>query len=370
MPDAQAAPVLIAADRLEAFIADIFRANACDAAEAGRIASHLLGANLAGHDSHGVARVPRYVEWQQAGYIVPGRQAEIVTDGGGFVLLDGGFGYGQTVAPQATALGIERAQKHGAAVIALRNSAHIGRVGTYAEQAIEAGLVSIHFVNVAGSTMVAPFGGVERRFSTAPFSVGVPTSPPVVLDFATSRVAEGKVLVASNGGKPLPSDALVEPDGRLSGDPRTLYGDYERTGRRSADGGLGAIRAFGEHKGSGLAFACELLAGALTGNGCAGPVETRGRISNGMLSVFISPKHFGTDAEFIRIAEDYVAWVKSCRPIEPGGEVLAPGEPEARLRTERLRDGVPLQPDTWASLVRCAQDLGVPVPNPAAAAAA
>jgi uncharacterized oxidoreductase len=370
MPDAQAAPVLIGADRLESFVSDIFRADGCDAAEAGRIAHHLLGANLAGHDSHGVARVPRYVDWHQAGYVVAGRQAEVVTDGGGFVLLDGGFGYGQTVAPQATALGIQRAQERGTAVIALRNSAHIGRVGAYAEQAIEAGLVSVHFVNVAGSTMVAPFGGVERRFSTAPFSVGVPTSPPVVLDFATSRVAEGKVLVASNRGKPLPPDALVEPDGRLSGDPRTLYGDYERTGVRSSEGGLGAIRAFGEHKGSGLAFACELLAGALTGNGCAGPVEKRGRISNGMLSIFISPKHFGTDAEFLRTAENYVAWVKSCRTIDAGGEVLAPGEPEARLRAERLRDGVPLQPDTWASLVRCAQGLGVPVPNPAAAATA
>src|SRR4051812_34642933 len=119
MPDAQA--VLIAADRLQSFVAEIFRASKCDEAEARRIAEHLLGANLAGHDSHGVARVPRYVDWQQSGYIVPGKQAEIVTDGGGFVLLDGGFGYGQTVAPQATALGIERAQKHGTAVIALRN---------------------------------------------------------------------------------------------------------------------------------------------------------------------------------------------------------------------------------------------------------
>jgi len=188
----------------------------------------------------------------------------------------------------------------------------------------------------------------------------------VVLDFATSRVAEGKVLVASNGGKPLPPDALVEPDGRLSGDPRTLYGDYEQTGRRSSEGGLGAIRAFGDHKGSGLAFACELLAGALTGGGTAGPVDKRGRIANGMLSVYISPKHFGTEAEFLRTAEAYVAWVKSARPTEPGGEVLAPGEPEARLRAERLREGVPLQPDTWASIVRCAQGLGVLVPNAAA----
>jgi uncharacterized oxidoreductase len=355
-------PVLIGADTLESFVRDIFVANGCDKAEAGRIAHHLLGANLAGHDSHGVARVPRYVEWQQAGYVVAGQQAEIVTDGGAFAVLDGKWGFGQTVAPQATALGIERAKQHGTAIIALRNAGHIGRVGAYAEQAIEAGLISIHFVNVAGSVLVAPFGGTERRFSTAPFSVGVPTDPPVVLDFATSRVAEGKVLVASNGGKPLPPDALIEPDGRLSGDPHTLYGDYPQIGPRSPTNGLGAIRAFGEHKGSGLAFMCELLGGAFTGGGCSGPVEARGRIANGMLSIFISPRHFGTEAEFKRTAEDYVAWVKSCRPAEPGGEVLAPGEPEARLRAERLKNGVPLQPDTWASIVQAAERLGLKAP--------
>src|SRR3954452_19134919 len=208
-------PVLIRGETLQALVANIFRASGCDAAEAGRISHHLLGANLAGHDSHGVVRVPRYVEWQQAGYVVAGQQAEVVTDGGAFALLDGKFGFGQTVAPQATAMGIERAQQHGTAVIALRNAGHVGRIGAYAEQALEAGLISIHFVNVAGSVLVAPFGGTERRFSTAPFSVGVPTDPPVVLDFATSLVAQGKVLVASKGGKPLPHDALIEPDGRL-----------------------------------------------------------------------------------------------------------------------------------------------------------
>ncbi len=357
------APVLIGAEPLAAIIENIFRANGCHAAEAGRIAHHLLGANLAGHDSHGVVRVPRYVEWQQAGHVVAGQQAEIVTDGGAFAVLDGHFGFGQTVAPQATALGIERAQQHGTAIIALRNAGHIGRAGAYSEQALAAGLISIHFVNVAGSVLVAPFGGTERRFSTAPFSVGVPTDPPVVLDFATSHVAEGKVLVASNGGKPLPKDALIEPDGSLSGDPHTLYGPYEQTGPRQSQNGLGAIRAFGEHKGSGLAFMCELLAGAFTGGGCSGPVAARGRIANGMLSIYLSPRHFGTEAGFRQAAQDYVAWVKSCRPATPGGEVLAPGEPEARLRVERLAKGVPLQPDTWASIVQCARGLGVTVPN-------
>lgn len=357
------APVLVPAPTLEALVRDIFAANGCAAEEAGRIAHHLLGANLAGHDSHGVVRVPRYVEWQQAGFVVAGREAEVVTDGGAFLLLDGHFGFGQTVAPQATALGIERALAHGTAVVALRNAGHVGRIGAYAEQALAAGLISIHFVNVAGSVLVAPFGGTERRFSTAPFSVGVPTDPPVVLDFATSLVAEGKVLVASNGGKALPEGALIAPDGTLSADPHTLYGDYAPVGPRTPANGLGAIRAFGDHKGSGLAFMCELLAGAFTGGGCSGPVAARGRIANGMLSIYLSPRHFGTEDGFRQAAAEYVAWVKSCRPDTPGGEVLAPGEPEARLRAARLRDGVPLQPDTWAGIVACARSLGVTVPN-------
>jgi uncharacterized oxidoreductase len=354
------APVLIGAEALERLVRDIFVAAGCDAAEAGRIAAHLLGANLAGHDSHGVARVPRYVEWLEAGFIVRDRKVETVTESDSFALLDGGFGFGQTVAPQAVALGIAKAKRHGTAIIGLRNAGHIGRVGDYAERAIAEGLISIHFVNVAGSVLVAPFGGVERRFSTAPFTIGVPLEGrPVVLDFATSLVAEGKVLVASNGGKPLPEGALIEPDGRLSADPHTLYGDYPAVGPRNPAGGLGAIRAFGEHKGSGLALMCELLAGALTAGGTSGPVKERARIANGMLSIYLSPAHFGTEEEFQRIGRAYVDWITATRPATPGGEVLVPGDPEARNRAQRLKDGVPLQPDTWESIRRTAERLGV-----------
>ncbi|MCK8786283.1 malate/lactate/ureidoglycolate dehydrogenase [Roseomonas sp. NAR14] len=355
-------PVLVPADRLEEVVRGIFAAAGCDAAEAGRIAHELVGANLAGHDSHGVVRVPRYVDWLKDGHVLAGQTAEIVTDGGAFALLDGRYGFGQTVAPQAVSLGLERAARHGIAVIGLRNAGHIGRVGAYAEMAIAAGLLSIHFVNVGGSVLVAPFGGVERRFSTAPFSVGVPLpGRPLVLDFATSHVAEGKVQVASFGGKKLPPDALIEPDGRLSGDPHTLFGDYSPTGLRDSSKGLGAIRAFGGHKGSGLAFMCELLGGALTGNGCAGPVEKRGRITNGMLSIYVSPEHFGTQAEFERVGRDYVDWVLSSRPAVADEPVMAPGDPEARMRAKRLAEGVPLPPDNWAAIRETALALGVPV---------
>jgi uncharacterized oxidoreductase len=355
--------VRIPAATLERFIARIFVASGCAEGEALRIASHLVGANLAGHDSHGVVRVPRYVEWQTSGFVLAGQRVETITDGGAFVLLDGKFGFGQTVAQQATELGIARARQHGVAVIGLRHAGHIGRVGDYAEMAADVGLISVHFVNVAGSVLVAPYGGAERRFSTAPFCVGVPLPEGrVILDFATSLVAEGKVLVASNGGKKLPADALITPSGEMSGDPRTLYGDYPPIGPRNPESGAGAIRAFGGHKGSGLAMMCELLAGALTGGGTSGPIGARGRIANGMLSLYLAPAHFGDDAAFRTAARDYVAWVKSCRPADASEPVLAPGEPEEARRAERRAHGVPLPREAWQSILDCAASLGVPAP--------
>ncbi|MBC9209087.1 malate/lactate/ureidoglycolate dehydrogenase [Roseomonas aerophila] len=348
---------------LEEMIRGIFSAIGCDADEAQTIANHLVESNLAGHDSHGVVRVPRYVDWHKAGYLVVGRTPEVVTDGGAFLLLDAGHGFGQSVTKKAVALGIERAQQHGAAVVALRNTGHCGRIGTYAEQAIAAGLLSIHFVNVAGSVLVAPFGGVDRRFSTAPIAIGMPLEGrPVVLDFATSLVAEGKVLVASNGGKDLPAGALIEPDGSYSSDPHTLYGDYAAVGPRIPGNGPGAIRAFGDHKGSGLALMCELLAGAFTAGGCAGPTKTRGCITNGLLSIYLSPAHFGTEAEFQRMGREYVDWVAASRPIDPAAGVLLPGEVEARYRASRLRDGLNLPASIWEDLRRTATTLGVAVP--------
>ena len=344
-------PIRIPADQLTETVREIFVDAGCTDVEATLIAVELVEANLTGHDSHGVVRVPRYLDWLRSGSVHPGRSVAVVTDGGAFLLLDGQHGFGQTVATQAVELGIERAGAHGACVVALRNSGHIGRVGRYAETALAAGLISVHFVNVAGSPLVAPFGAIERRFSTAPVAIGVPLRErPVVLDFATSLVAEGKVQVASYGGKPLPADALIGPDARRSGDPHVLYGDYGPTEVRTAANGLGALRSFGEHKGSGLALMCELLAGAFTGGGCAGPGQEGGRIGNGMLSIYLSPDHFGTRDEFDRLGREYLDWVLSARPIDPAEPVLLPGDPEARNRAERTARGVPLSPDTWAAI--------------------
>jgi uncharacterized oxidoreductase len=214
--------------------------------------------------------------------------------------------------------------------------------------------------------LVAPFGGVDRRFSTNPICIGVPTEPgvaPLLLDMATSLVAEGKVLVASNGGKKVPPTALVRPDGGFTDDPAALYGPIVPGGPRDHAAGDGAMTAFGDHKGSGIAFMCEMLAGVLSGGATSGPIPggRRGQVSNGMLSIYLDPGRFG-GAGFAERARAYVEYVKASRPVTPGGEVLVPGEPEARTRVTRLRDGVPLQRQTWEAIVATAASLGVAPP--------
>ncbi|HET7156430.1 MAG TPA: Ldh family oxidoreductase, partial [Hyphomicrobiaceae bacterium] len=246
--------VTVKAGALADLVRDIFAKAGCSAAEAERIGKYLVSANLTGHDSHGVVRVPRYVHWKNVGTVIADREVKVVTETPVLAVVDGLHGFGQTVAPQAVAIGIEKCRKNGLSMVALRNAGHIGRVGDWAEIGAAAGFVSVHFVNASGSVLVAPFGGTERRLSTAPFVVGVPRpgQTPIILDFATSIVAEGKVLVASQGGKKLPENALIDRDGQMGTDPHLLYGEYTATGHRDHSKGKGAIRAFGEHKGSGL----------------------------------------------------------------------------------------------------------------------
>src|SRR5881392_2299317 len=204
--------VTLQVERLIDFVTEVFAHADSSAEEARRIATYLTTANLTGHDSHGVIRVPVYIRWKKMGSVVPDQTAEVLVDTPSLAVVDGKFGYGQTVAPQAVKIGIEKCKAAGLAAVALRNAGHIGRVGDWAEMAAAEGLVSVHFVNAAGSVLVAPYGGVERRLSTAPYCVGIPLrgQGPIVLDFATSIVAEGKVLVASRGGKKLPKGALIE----------------------------------------------------------------------------------------------------------------------------------------------------------------
>jgi hydroxycarboxylate dehydrogenase B len=328
----------IPADALREFCAEIFACVGCRSEEADRVSASLVDANLTGHDSHGVIRVPRYVDWVRTGDLIPNQSIERIVDTPVIGVVDGRFGFGQTMAPMAVDIGV-------------------GRVGEWAERAASAGLLSIHFVNAAGSILVAPFGGLERRLSTAPFCVGVPRegAPPVVLDFATSLVAEGKVNVASHGGKPLPPDALIGPDGAFSGDPALIYGPLTSEGTRDHKRGAGAIRAFGEHKGSGLALLCELLGGSLTGNGATEPDR---KFANGMFSLYLDPSQVDPSHVFDADMTRYLNWFLETKAI-PGESIMTPGEPERASRAKRVKSGVPLPDEAWALIVGSARSVGV-----------
>jgi uncharacterized oxidoreductase len=349
--------IQIPASALTDFCAEIFACVGCLPEEARRVSASLVDANLTGHDSHGVIRAPRYVDWVRTGDLIPNQSMERLVDTPVIGVVDGRFGFGQTIAPMAVDIGVEKAKAIGLSAISLRNSGHVGRVGEWAERAAAAGLISIHFVNAAGSILVAPFGGLDRRLSTAPFCAAIPRegAPPIVLDFATSLVAEGKVNVASRGGKPLPPDALIGPDGALSGDPALLYGPLTPDGPRDFGGGAGAIRAFGEHKGSGLALLCELLGGSLTGNGATRPDR---KFSNGMFSIYVDPKRIDFSHVFDADVTRYLNWFQQAKAI-PGKAIMTPGDPERAARAERAASGVPLPNEAWASIVAAARSVGV-----------
>lgn len=350
--------VLLDATALRDFVTAIFCKAGCSQTESELVARLLVESNLAGHDSHGVIRVPRYVQMMRDQMIFPDRKVELLVDTPALTVVDGKYGLGQTVALQATEIGIRKCRDTGLSAVALRNAGHIGRVADWAELAATAGYVSVHFVNGSGSVMVAPFGSRERRFSTAPYCVGVPVpnSPPLMLDFATSVVAEGKVLVASQGGKQLRADALVGPDGKLSNDPHLLYGEYDETGLRDPRVGPGAIRAFGDHKGSGLAMMCEILGGALTGNGAT---KTGKTFTNGMFSFYVDPKRVDPENLFPAEVTRYVNFVKNAKPLDPGGQTLVPGQAEVISKEKRLRNGIPLSRHTWKAIVDTAVSVGI-----------
>lgn len=343
-----------------ALIEAILRGDGCEAEESRIVADHLVEASLSGHDSHGVIRIVRYHRWLRDGTLAPRRRLREIARGGAFVQFDGENGLGQALARAATEAGIELARREGVGVVALRRAGHLGRAGAYAEQANACGLVSVHFVTVAGSRLVAPFGSAERRASTAPVAVGVPhperREDDFVLDFSTARVAEGKALVAAQGGKALPPDALMAPDGAPTGDPAVLYGDTLDHSAPDPRAGPGALRAMGEHKGSGLMLACELLAGALTG---AGTNAVGGRsFGNGMLSVLIDPARFDDLGGFGAEVAGFVDSIRGARPARGVARVMIPGDPERAARAERREAGLPLGPAAFEAMLAAAAEAG------------
>ncbi|MBK8071373.1 MAG: malate/lactate/ureidoglycolate dehydrogenase [Ramlibacter sp.] len=343
--------MVIPAPELAQRVASVLMACGSSPVEARIVADNLVLANLSGHDSHGVGMLPRYVDAVLEGGLKPNAGVRIVLDTGSLLTLDGQRGYGQVVGEQAMQLGIDRARQHGSCIMTLANAHHLGRIGHFAELAVAQGLVAIHFVNVLSRPVVAPHGGADGRFGTNPCCIGVPLAgqAPFVLDFATSRVAQGKMRVAHNEGRKVESGYLIDAQGRPTNDPGVVV-----VPQPGADGAglFGALLTFGEHKGYGLAVACELLGGALTGGGTwHRPADSARTVLNGMLTILIDPAQLGTQAAFDAEARAFVDWIRQSPPAPGGDGVHLAGEPERATRLERARTGITIDDQTWAEIV-------------------
>lgn len=340
---------LFQAEPLKRAIEAIVAAGGSEPREAHLVADNLVTANLLGHDSHGVGMIPRYIDAVLEGGLAPNQHPKATLDTGSLLAVDGCRGYGQTIGREAMQMAIERTRRHGSCIMTLGNSHHLGRIGHWAEMAVAEGFVSIHFVNVISHARVAPYAGRDARFGTNPCTIGVPLpgEPPFVLDFATSAVAQGKLRVAHNKGVKVPLGRLIDPEGNPTQDPRYAVVPP-----------FGAMLAFGEHKGYGLAIACELLGGALTGGGTWHYDESsKQRVLNGMLAIIIDAERLGTEAAFEREARLFLEWLRKSRPAPGFDRVRIAGEPEREMRERRSRDGVPVDEATWEEILRAADKL-------------
>jgi uncharacterized oxidoreductase len=346
---------LISLPRLQDAMRLVVRGFGSAPAEVEAVVGNLVDANLTGHDSHGIGMLPRYAKSYLEGGLKPNTGLVVVHDTGSMLRLDGQAGFGQVVGAQAMKLGIERARSLGSCIVALGNAHHLGRIGAWAEQAAAAGLVSLHFVNVISRAIVAPHGGADARFGTNPFCAGVPLQgrPPVILDFATSAIAQGKTRVAHNKGVPVEPGQLIDDQGQPTTNPRfTVVPPF------------GALLTFGGelggHKGYGLALMCELLGGALAaGLTCHEPADGRMRVLNGMFSVLLDPAALGGADTFEQQAHAFLDWVQASPAREGFGPVQVAGDAERAHRAARTAQGVAVDATTWQEILDAAQSLGV-----------
>lgn len=344
--------MLIDHTRLNRFVTRIFVAAGTQEAAAREVASHLVEANLKGHDSHGVGMIPAYINNIRNDLLKPDAHAEVVRDQGAVLLMDGGMGFGQVVGREATERALARVRDTGVVCAGVRNCHHLGRIGSYGEICGSAGYVSIHFVNVVGhAPQVSPYGGRERRMTTNPFCCVVPRpdDEPLVLDMATSAIALGKVRVAHMKGEPVPEGALMDQHGLPTTDPAVMFKEP-----------LGSLGPFGGHKGYGLAVMCELLGGALAGEWTAQPANPRDNtIVNHMLMFVLDPEAFGGTRQFHSEVREMVRYLHDTAPAEGFDRVRVPGEPEQESRAHRQAQGIPIDDNSWAGIVKAASVVGM-----------
>ena len=335
-PTVEPTDVVCSAADLEAYTTYVLEAVGLSSVDAQYMAGQIVGSDLAGHESHGMRRLAEYVAQVQTGTAAPASTSSVDIDRGSLVRLNGNRGFGHTVLRDATRLAVDRARSHGIAGIAVYNSQFAGRISFFCEEAADAGVATLFFVNDSGSGHdVAPPGGTDGRISTNPIAAGVPRAkaPHLVLDIATSTVAMGRLSEWRDRGEVIP-DEWVTP--------------------------TGVLKPFGGFKGFGLALVAEALAGALTSAGTVS--EAPSEELQGVFLIAIDVAPLRCLDEFTGEVDAFISYVKSS-PCAPGeGPVRVPGEGSARTTTARRRTGVAVKAFTWREILRMADQFGVTPP--------
>jgi uncharacterized oxidoreductase len=345
------------ASTLTAFARSLFEATGVPPADAAVVARSLVDANLCGHDSHGVLRVPQYIEFLRKGTYQPDVPLTVLNETPAVLAADANWGLGQVQAYRLLERLMPKAKALGVAAGTLRRCGHIGRLGEYAEFAASARMALFATVNSHGAgRRVVPPGGTEGRISTNPICMGAPTSAdPVVIDFGTSAAAEGKVRAQFQKKQPAPEGWLVDHTGAPTTDPGVLYS--EPRGNLLPFGGTQAYKGFG------LGLLLDLWCGGLSGGACSSPAFPLPGGCNAGVFILLDPALFGGTDHFLKETDGLAEYVRSCPTAAGVTAITLPGDPERAAKARRQVEGIPIPDGTWELIARTAGELNVALPG-------
>jgi len=341
--------IKVSAKQAEDFCVECFLKFGVPKEDAENIADHLILANLRGVDSHGIIRVPYYVEGIRQGLVQPSSEVRVVEESSNIALLDGGNGLGIPIATRATNLAIDKAKLTGVGVVGVRNLGHVGMLAYYLKRAIKHGFIGFACVN-APAVMI-PWGGRENIFGTNPMCLGFPIDEEnsIILDMATSGIARFKIMVAARRGKKIPEGVALDKQGKPTTDAKEALDGY--------------LLPFGGYKGYGLVLAIEILTSALLGALQSKYIEVHPSTQGGFFITVIDIGRFRDYEEYKKDILHLISNLKSCPPMDGFTEVLLPGEIEEREAEKRRKEGIPIEEATWRELVKLAKELGVQLPG-------
>lgn len=341
----------IPADEALRFARECFVKAGVPAEDASTIADHLVLASLRGVDSHGIVRIPYYIEGLRKGLVKTRAEVAKISEGPSHLLLDFGGGLGIPAAVRATRAAVEKARGSGIGLVGARNLGHVGMLAYYTMIITEEGMIGIAAAN--SPSRVAPWGGSEPVFGTNPVSIGFPGKRRILIDMATSAIAHFKIRLAAMRGERIPEGVALNKEGRPTTDPREAF--------------EGVLLPFGGYKGYALSLAVEVLSSALTGALASFEIPQHPSTQGGFIVISIDVGAVRGYEDYLRDVEKILDRVKSSRRAEGFPEILIPGEPEEREEALRRARGIPVDWETWRLLSKTAEELGVDPPRTAEA---